>query len=321
MAFTLKHYFKIPFIWIDAPTEGASSAVAAGIFNPITGKRMVKTWMADTFFPYLHSFYSCAEKILGAKFFYPQPIYKIFDSVEEQNEWVARSADEAYANYVEVLPADENLPHYIKSPYGMLHIKQGGRLDCIKFIEAVKSYCAKDGCLLNGIFYESGSVLGIDKQKELFVIDIGNDWLIDCRGYVCARSEWWQHLPWQLNKGEVVEANVNFLPNGIFTKGVFVCPDALNFIKIGATYVWNELSPSVSSERVNDMLSKSAAYFSSPLEIKNIKWGIRPATKYRRPFCEAHPSIKNVFIFGGFGSKGVSLAPWLAKEWCEKWLN
>ena len=37
----------------DNPSIPSSSKVAAGIYNPVTGKRLVKTWLADDIFPFL----------------------------------------------------------------------------------------------------------------------------------------------------------------------------------------------------------------------------------------------------------------------------
>ncbi|HNP08097.1 MAG TPA: FAD-binding protein, partial [Cyclobacteriaceae bacterium] len=52
----------------DTPSKNRASLIAAGLFNPITGKRIVKTWKADEIFSYLFKFYREAEKELQAKF-------------------------------------------------------------------------------------------------------------------------------------------------------------------------------------------------------------------------------------------------------------
>ncbi|HEX6222999.1 MAG TPA: FAD-dependent oxidoreductase, partial [Chryseolinea sp.] len=46
---------------IDRVVPNTASRVAVGLFNPITGRHMIKTWMADKIFPYLHHFYRDAE--------------------------------------------------------------------------------------------------------------------------------------------------------------------------------------------------------------------------------------------------------------------
>jgi glycine/D-amino acid oxidase-like deaminating enzyme len=41
---------------------------------------------------------------------------------------------------------------------------------------------------------------------------------------------------------------------------------------------------------------------------------VRPAVRDRRPLLGHHPALPWLSIFGGFGSKGVSLAPRLAQQ-------
>jgi glycine/D-amino acid oxidase-like deaminating enzyme len=43
---------------IDNPSANHTSRIAAGLFNPVTGRKMVRSWMADILFPYLHEFYT-----------------------------------------------------------------------------------------------------------------------------------------------------------------------------------------------------------------------------------------------------------------------
>ena len=47
---------------IDQHRENSSSLVAAGIFNPITGRRVVKSWRADELIPFAIDYYSGLEQ-------------------------------------------------------------------------------------------------------------------------------------------------------------------------------------------------------------------------------------------------------------------
>ena len=49
--------------------------------------------------------------------------------------------------------------------------------------------------------------------------------------------------------------------------------------------------------------------------------GIRPSTKDRRPFIGIHPTQPAIGIFGGMGTKGVSLAPYLAEQFARHLLD
>ena len=46
---------------IDDPRFSNSSKVAGGLYNPITGRKMVKTWNCDALFDYLIPFYNAFE--------------------------------------------------------------------------------------------------------------------------------------------------------------------------------------------------------------------------------------------------------------------
>ena len=65
---------------IDEPSLSNSSKVAGGLYNPITGRKMVKTWNGDVLFEYLDGFYREWENDLDESFFYSIPIYSPFFS-------------------------------------------------------------------------------------------------------------------------------------------------------------------------------------------------------------------------------------------------
>src|SRR5690606_38697045 len=85
---------------IDAPEKNHSSGVAAGIFNPLTGRRIAKTWMADALFPCLHQYYRDVEQLTGRDFFFPMPVYRAFAGIGEQNEWMGKSSEPTYRAFV-----------------------------------------------------------------------------------------------------------------------------------------------------------------------------------------------------------------------------
>ena len=93
---------------IDDPDLPKSSTVAAGIYNPFTGRKLVKTWMADTLFACIEAFYDKMQGQLGVEFLHKMPMYRPFLSQQEQNDWVAKADDPAFSRYVTniVAPAD-----------------------------------------------------------------------------------------------------------------------------------------------------------------------------------------------------------------------
>jgi glycine/D-amino acid oxidase-like deaminating enzyme len=57
-----------------------------------------------------------------------------------------------------------------------------------------------------------------------------------------------------------------------------------------------------------------------PYEIVDQNWGIRPTTPDRRPLLGSHPTYENRVILNGFGTKGVSLAPFFSGQ-LAAWLE
>ncbi len=55
------------FFVIDNNKPSAASRIAAGIINPVTGRRLVKTWMIDELLPFIHREYNELGKALGIK--------------------------------------------------------------------------------------------------------------------------------------------------------------------------------------------------------------------------------------------------------------
>src|SRR5258708_6940132 len=121
----------------DEPEKNMASKVAAGLFNPITGKRMSKSWMADEIFPYLFRFYSDAEIFLNEKFFYAVPIYRPFVSIEEQNEWMALSAESGLKKFIDKI-FTTSAYNQANNPLGGFLTKQSGYFDVTSFMNTTK---------------------------------------------------------------------------------------------------------------------------------------------------------------------------------------
>ncbi len=123
---------------IDRIVANSPSRIAVGLFNPITGRHMIKTWMADQLFPYLHQFYQEAEKLTQSRFFYPLSLYRPFATIEEQNEWMAKSADPLYHDYIENIFAKPARVLHQRSFWGT--IIEGLRLPGHNPLHSVRSY-------------------------------------------------------------------------------------------------------------------------------------------------------------------------------------
>ena len=59
---------------VDDGGGSAACLVAAGVINPITGKRLVKSWRSSVAHPRAREFYRSLEARLGKRFFHDRKI-------------------------------------------------------------------------------------------------------------------------------------------------------------------------------------------------------------------------------------------------------
>jgi glycine oxidase len=299
---------------IDNRSANSSSRIAAGLFNPITGKKMVKTWKADIVFPYLHEFYRQAETLTSERFFYPMPLYRPFLSVEEQNEWVVKAVEPAYIDYVEHVSLNEKVSG-IHNPFGGLLLKQCGFLDTRRYIEAVKNVLKEQSSLLEDEVQFDALEIG----EKIRYKNITASKLILCTGV--DKNKYVEWLPIRALKGETLSIRTNLSRDVIVNRGVYMVPTEDGAWRVGSTYNFQDKTPGSTSAGRQELEENIKDLLALPFEVTDHQWGFRPTTPDRRPIIGAHPANSSVIIFNGLGTKGVSLAPYFSEvivHWLEK---
>lgn len=300
---------------INFEEENTSSKVAAGIVNPITGKRIVKTWMADQLFSIIPGYYAALETLLGATFFYPKKIYKPFDTVSEQNDCHAKSGPEDHASYMNINPNNELYSDFIHNPLGGFEINGGGYLDTNVFLAATKAYLIKNNRLINEkVAFESLSLC----DNGLSIGTLTASKLVFCEGYRLSQNPYFNWLPLAPAKGEVLSIKCKDIKTeNAISRGIFILPTKDQIFRVGATYAWtfDDIQPTAKARE--DLSSKLDELLKVPYEVVAHQAGIRPATKNRRPLLGQHPDYPQLGVFNGFGSKGVSLIPYFAQHYCQ----
>ncbi|HNP20344.1 MAG TPA: FAD-dependent oxidoreductase [Fulvivirga sp.] len=302
----------------DTQRETSSSWVAAGLFNPITGRKMAKTWRADDLFPFLMQYYSEIEKNCGERLLNKMGIYRPFVSIEEQNEWEARTADEAYEKYIErVSQKSEFVP--IKDGFGGIHLKQSGFLDVQNYLEAMANILKNKGVIYKTELFET-PLMNLDSGHVKYK-DIEAKRVIFCDGRASMENPYFKWLPFKLVKGEILHVESKMTLNKIINRGVFVIPQTENHFRVGATYDNFDLTLSTTPKGRLQIEAKLKELIDVEYAVKGQYAGIRPATRDRKPFIGIHPKYKSVGIFNGLGAKGVSLAPYFADQFAQHLVN
>jgi hypothetical protein len=300
----------------DQPERNRSSAIAAGLFNPITGKLMSKTWQADLLFPELDFFYRHAEQILDQRFYYPQWIYRPFLSVEEQNAWMGKSSDAAWMPYIKNIYSQSVFTHQVNNPWGGIVLNQCGYVDVLKFMKSISDYLTKSNSIVFEQFDES---LIQHLPNGISYKDFQATKIIFCTGTETLNSSLGSRLPIRRLKGETLTIEMDEKPELIYNRGVYIVPYREKQFRVGATYETKNLSCEITEEGRMELDQKLKELISIPYRVTNQDWGFRPTTPDRRPILGPMPDSENVIIFNGLGTKGVSLAPYFSAQLCN-WL-
>jgi glycine oxidase len=305
---------KKKIVVLDLPEGNSSSRIAAGLYNPVTGKKMVRTWLADLLFPEIEPFYENIENLTGKKFLVKKNIFRPFLSVEEQNEWMGHSGDPLLHPYVEKIHTEQ---HYaeVNNPFGGVMLKKSGYLDINSLLDTFSDYLIKKEILLQE-FYDEDLLIITDKGIKYKEINARG--VIYCNGLGAMKSKFFSELPFAPVKGEILDMQQEFYPEEIINRGVFRISLPNGLQRVGSTYSWHDLDQGPTERGKNELLEKlDKLIFIDKKRVIHHKSGIRPATKDRRPFLGKHPAFESVYIFNGFGAKGVSLVPYFSKMMTE----
>jgi glycine oxidase len=293
---------------VDRPLPHSASRVAVGLFNPITGRNLVKTWMADEIFPFLHAFYKEAENLTRNQFFYPLPLYRPFGSAEEQNEWMAKSADPAYAGYLFSISAKSANPA-VQDQFGGMFLRNCGYVDTIRYLQSVRIFISQAAFLIEEVFD--------DNQLEIFensvrYKDYEASAIIFCQGM--ETNKWFDWVPVLPLKGETIRIQSDHSENIIINRGVYAVPiNQTGSWRVGATYSLANKSEGITDQAKAELTSKLNDLLRFSYTVVDQEWGIRPTTHDRKPVLGRHPEHRTLYILNGMGPKGVSLAPYFSE--------
>lgn len=304
-------------IFIDAATQMNSSRAAAGILNPVTGKRLVKSWNVDAMLPAARNTYREIEASLGETFFYDKIIRRIYQSEEEVKRWNRRMRQEHYQSFLgQQFPAN-SLPDAIQDPLGSFEILGVGNLDTDRFLDVMENWAIEKEMLIQ----ESFDYNDLEIQPNLVKWKGWSaDRIIFCEGYRARDNPWFHWLPFNLAKGEILTlSGVALGTEEILSKQKWILPTQGNQFITGSTWSWESLNETPTPQGKSALFQGLAQMIDSveQLKVHHHRAGVRPCTRDRFPFIGQHPEHKPLHVFNGFGSKGALMVPLLAKEFTQ----
>ena len=291
-----------------------ASIVAGGVYNPVVLKRLTATWKGDVFLDYALPFYRKLEEELGQDFVSETTILRRFATTEEQNNWFLAADRPILSRFLSTQLKDNTLPA-VQAPLGFGEVLETGRVDVPKLLDAYQNYLRDSDCLVEGMLDT--------EQLEIHPGHISYDGitarrLVLAMGYRSQEIELFDYLPLQGNKGEVLVIEAPDLELENILKGKdFVIPLGDHRYKVGATYDHRDMIFGITEKARTRLIEQLDTLIQCPYTVVLQESGIRPTVPDRRPLVGVHPEYENLAILNGLGSRGVLLAPLLARQLYE----
>jgi glycine oxidase len=301
LAFRLIESGYRPLVY-DKGHDTASSMVAAGMWNPVNFKRLNVGMHPERYLQAMHDVYPRLERWLGATFFRPLPIARLFDSQEEINQWDIQSAMGKTAGRY-LTQTQFNIPHEsVKAPLGAGLVAEGGRIDLPALLNAMRAKLLQLGAL----------------QPTEYPAEDHEALVFHCTGMAVLQHPYWQWLPMAPNKGQVLTLRIpEFDSTHIYHFGRFVVPMNDDRYKLGSTYELRPINPDPDAAMADDLLKDFRTTVDRAHEVIDHRAGYRPTTFDRMPIVGAHPHYPKHIICNGFGSRGVYYAPLCIEQLLE----
>ena len=187
---------------IDKFNPNSASNIAAGVVNPITGRRMVKSWLIDDVLPFAKSTYRELESQLQTTFFYEQDIYKLFTSKDDIEIWNQKKNEVEYKKYLGEIV--DSISENIESPFGVGIIKECCWMDVPVFINSYRNFLLNKMALLDELFNFEDLVV----SDKIYYKNITADKIIFCEGYKVYQNPFFNFVEFSFAKGEQFNIHV-----------------------------------------------------------------------------------------------------------------
>ena len=297
---------------VNDETIQSASSVASGVINPVTGRRIVQTWMIETLLPFAVNAYREIQTQLNITIIQEAPVVLLHPSEQMLESFNYRMQHE---NVYLIQQDPTAWTPYFNTQYGVGGIIECYWLDVNKMLEAWKAFLISNDHYINAHFNMNEVVLHENKVQWK---NITADKIIFCDGIASMQNPYFKTLPFAPNKGEALIIKVPGLPkSNIYKKNISIIPWKDDLFWVGSNYEWTYNDSLPTSSFKEKMVESLEQFLKLPYEIVDHIAGIRPTNTQRRPFVGVHPSQPQLAICNGMGTKGCSLAPYFTAQLLE----
>jgi len=299
------------FLVIDEARSDTSSKVAAGLINPVTGRRYSYSWMADILLPFAETTYAAMEAELGLKFFEKKNLIDFFPSPNARLAFIETMNE--HEEFLHSYPDQNHFNQFFNYEFGCGEIRPVYTAHLSVLLPAWRSKLIEYNCIREEPFEFENLKLN---DGGVSYNDVQATGVIFCEGAAGVANPFFELIPFAPNKGEAIIIEAADLPREhVYKRSQLLVPMAAkDHYWVGASYQWqyeDEQPSEAFREQVKTLLNN---WIKPTYRILAHLAAVRPATLERRPFVGMHPLYDSIAIFNGMGTKGTSLAPFFANQ-------
>lgn len=298
---------------IDEPSPFSASKVASGVINPVTGRRIVRTWEIETLMPYAVQAYTEIGIELQLNLIRQCNVLDFHSTPQMKLAFEERLPNET--TYLKLPANTDQWNEYFNPSFGIGEINPCYLVDIQSMLGAWRKKLIEQDLLLNTRFNLSDVTI---LEDQIIFKNFTAQKIIFCEGSFGFNNPYFELLPFAPNKGEALIVSIPDLPSThIYKQGISIVPWKEGLFWIGSSYEWNFADANPSETFKNKIELQLKQWLKLPYTIVDHLASVRPANMERRPFIGFHPIHHNVGIMNGLGTKGCSLAPFFSNQFTQ----
>jgi hypothetical protein len=240
---------------------------------------------------------------------YPLPIYRIFNSIQEKNDWGVAASRISLEKYLNKQLISQDQFSEIRAPFAFGEVIQSAKVDTKKLLS---HYIQK--IIPNQFLSEKFDPKTMTQGEWIGYKDIQARQIVFCEGYHGVENPYFNYLPLIGSKGQIFIIKCDQLTEEVIFKGpIFLSPMGDKTFWVGATFEREDKTTRVSEEGKAWLLTKLKQFLKLPFEVIEHKAQIRATVIDRRPLLGRHPQHQNIYLLNGVGTRGVLMSPLLSK--------
>lgn len=297
---------------IDDNRHTAASKVAAGMINPLAGMRFNAHPDTDHWLAAALDLYRALGQAFNKTYWHPIRMQRLFRSEQQKRFYQRQHVRPNFQHYLGTGLQPRDQYQSIQYPYGGFWQEHTGYVDLPTLLIDIQNWLQQQQALLTrSIDYSHIQVL---PEQVMYQQEAARH-LIFCEGYRIQSNPWFNYLPIQADKGEILTLHSDqIISPHIINAAHWLIPLVDGNYRFGATHAHNTFNTQTTRQGWQSLqqgLRKLLKLPHQPTIINHLA-GVRPGTQDRQPLIGTHPQSRRLHVFNGFGARGALSIPWFA---------